>query len=192
MASRDLVNKVATVQLLAPANQAASPLTSFTSNILNTQGFESAVLLVNIGSLVGVNGTNYLTLTMQECATTVGAQFTNVSQQQNLIAGQPSPSADFGDQDRPWGSQYPTAVLPPANGPNVLPTPPTFYTGFQVINTTTLANSHFRVGYIGNLQYIRLIGTWTGAPTTAQLDVIGFLGHSWFDPVVSPAAIVAM
>jgi hypothetical protein len=53
--------------------------TNFTSNLLDTQGFESAKIDVIIGALTGVDGSNYLTLTLEESDTVVGTDFTTVA-----------------------------------------------------------------------------------------------------------------
>jgi len=188
MASRDLVNNIGMVQLLAPGNAAASPLTNFTSSILDTSGFESAVVAVNVGTLTGVTGSAYLTFTLQESSGTVGAGFTAVASTQ-LFMGVASTGSDFGDQTRPATtatSGYPNSWLPAP-----VATQPNLYTGLLPINSSTQANTTYRIGYIGSQRYIRLLGTFTGVPTTVNLDVVGILGHPQFAPVTSPAPITA-
>ena len=183
MASRDIVNKVATVQLMAPADQVH---TNWTSLVLDTAGFEAAALVLHIGNLVGADNGDYCTVSMQESNDTVGAHFTAVSVTGSQLNGVASPTADFGDQDLPFGSN----IL------NVLPAPvaavPALYAGFPVLNAITQKNQDIIVGYIGSKRYIRLVGVYTGTGITSGLmGVTGLLGHAQYEPVVSPAAITA-
>ena len=76
MSSRDLKNNLAIVHLLSAQDLADADTASL---ILDTAGFESAGLAVNVGALVGVDANNFLVITAQECATTVGADFTTVA-----------------------------------------------------------------------------------------------------------------
>ena len=182
MASRDIVNNTAKVQLLAPQNVVASPLVTVNSKALDTQGFESAMVIVSIGALTGVDGSNYATLTLQESDDSVGAHFTNVAQTPNSLGGTASSNADFGDQERPFGSSL-TSLLPaPA-------TMPTLYQGFTAINAAGSASTQQSDGYLGYKRYLRVQVTFTGAPTTINLEIMGIMGHAQFEPVTSPSPV---
>jgi len=50
-----------------------------TTALLDCQNFGSAEILVAIGALTGVDGSNTLTPKLQECDTTVGTSFTDVA-----------------------------------------------------------------------------------------------------------------
>lgn len=49
------------------------------SSVLDLAGFNGAVILLNVGALTGVDTSNYLTPVLQESATTVGTDFTDVA-----------------------------------------------------------------------------------------------------------------
>lgn len=53
--------------------------TNTTTALLDCQNFGSAEILLAIGSLTGVDGSNYVTPKLQECDTTVGTSFTDVA-----------------------------------------------------------------------------------------------------------------
>jgi len=74
--NHDLISNVASVMLSAPADHA---YTDFYSDILDTKGFESAQLSALIGILTGVDSSNTLTITAEECDTTVTGSFTTVA-----------------------------------------------------------------------------------------------------------------
>jgi hypothetical protein len=74
--NRDLKNNIAKVMLTEPADH---DYTDFFSNILDTQGFEGAELVAIIGTLTGVDVSNTLTITAEECDTTVTGSFTTVA-----------------------------------------------------------------------------------------------------------------
>ena len=195
MASRDIVNNVAKCQLLPPQSVTGN----FTSKIVDTQGYESVMIVVNAGAMVGFDGSDYLTFTLQESNDTVGADFTNVAATANSLAGTPSATADFGDQDRPFLSSLagpggasgsmvtPVAALLPA--PGVIPN---LYTGLLPLNAETQANAHYSVGYIGSKRYLRLLGTMTGTFTSVVMDVVAYLSHSQQEPIlINPSPITA-
>lgn len=76
MATRDLHNNLGVVHLL----DAQDIVTTDTkSNILDTNGFESAELLVSIGAATPLSGTNYLTPVLEESDTTADGDFTTVA-----------------------------------------------------------------------------------------------------------------
>jgi hypothetical protein len=182
MASRDLVNKIAEVQLLAPADKVH---TNWKSSILDTAGFEAAALVLHIGALTGADGSNLCTLSMQESNDTVDGNFTAVAKTANPINGVASSTADFGDQNLPFAGDI-TSVLP---APAAMPA---LYAGFPVINNTNQANQDIIVGYIGSKRYIRLSAVYTGTGISAGvMGVSGILGHAQYEPVSAPAAIVA-
>jgi len=134
MASRDIVNNLAFVQLQAVGNAATSPPSAAKSKVLDTMGFEAAMVLVNLGTVAGVDANNYVQIVLQESNTTKDADFTNVSPTANSLAGVPSASADFGDMNAPIGSVYPQGLLPAG-----MVTLPALYTGSAPINATTMA-----------------------------------------------------
>ena len=76
MSSKDLKNNIAVVHLLDSQDVNA---VDTVSSILDTAGFESAGILVNVGAMTGVDANNFLDIVLQECATTVGADFTTVA-----------------------------------------------------------------------------------------------------------------
>jgi pectate lyase len=73
---KDLYNKLAVVNLLEPTALAHADQTS---NILDTQGFDAAMIIAHVGALTGQDGSNYTVPTLQECDTTVGTSFTAVA-----------------------------------------------------------------------------------------------------------------
>ena len=74
--NHELISNVAMVMLAEPADHAA---VDFCSNILDTRDFESARLSAIIGTLTGVDGSNYLEITAEESDTTVDGDFTTVA-----------------------------------------------------------------------------------------------------------------
>ena len=74
--NKDLVNNIGITMLKEPVDCVHS---DWKSNLLDLQGHESAVLIVTIGALTGVDGSNKITLTLEECDTTADASFTTVS-----------------------------------------------------------------------------------------------------------------
>lgn len=73
---RDLKNNIAIVHLLDPADTADTDTVSL---ILDTKGFNSAVLAVSVGAITGVDGSNYLTPVLQDSDTTTGTDFAAVN-----------------------------------------------------------------------------------------------------------------
>lgn len=74
---RDLYSNITTVMLKEPADDAGSDATS---SLLDTAGFSGVEVDVIIGALTGTLGaSNYLTPTLQECATTEADDFTDVA-----------------------------------------------------------------------------------------------------------------
>ena len=63
------------VQLLAPADITNTDTETL---LLDTQGFEGAGIIVNVGALTGHIATAYADLVVQECDTTADADFTDV------------------------------------------------------------------------------------------------------------------
>lgn len=72
----DLKNNTGIAMLMEGADKAH---TDWTSNILDLQNIDAVLLTVLIGALTGVDGSNYLTLTVEESATTVDGDFTTVA-----------------------------------------------------------------------------------------------------------------
>lgn len=73
---RDTKSNNALVQLLEPTNLVH---TNTTSDILDTANFNGAIVAVNVAALTGVDGSNYITLTLEESNTVVGTDFTTVA-----------------------------------------------------------------------------------------------------------------
>jgi len=73
--NKDLHNHIATCMMREPADFTADA----TTNLVDLAGFESVDVLVTVGALTGVDGSNYLTVTLEECDTTVGTSFTTVA-----------------------------------------------------------------------------------------------------------------
>jgi hypothetical protein len=73
---RDLENRIGPVLLLEPQDLA---YTDTASSILDLQGFEGAAIVAVVGALTGVDGSNYLTPTLQESDTTADADFDSVA-----------------------------------------------------------------------------------------------------------------
>jgi hypothetical protein len=71
----DLKSEIALVHLKDPADLAH---TDTVTQILDTAGFTGAGISVAVGALTGVDSSNYLTPVLQESATVVGTDFTNV------------------------------------------------------------------------------------------------------------------
>ena len=72
---RDLANDIALVQLLAPADQTNVDVVSAW---LDTQDFQSAVLIANIGVITTPDANSYLTPVLQESDLTTEASATDV------------------------------------------------------------------------------------------------------------------
>jgi len=73
---KDLYHDLAVVNLLEPT---ALAHTNQNSNILDTSGFEGAMIVAHVGALTGADGSNYTIPTLQESATVVGTDFTAVA-----------------------------------------------------------------------------------------------------------------
>lgn len=73
---KDIKNCTGVVNLLAPQDTAD---TDTKTSILDLAGFESALMIAHIGVITGVDASNYLTLKLQESATTADADFTDVA-----------------------------------------------------------------------------------------------------------------
>jgi hypothetical protein len=74
--TRDLKNNIAIVQLLAPQ---VINNTDTKSSLLDTRGFESAIMIVNLGDFTGVDADSTFTPILQESDTTVDGDFTSVA-----------------------------------------------------------------------------------------------------------------
>lgn len=72
---KDIKSDTGIVHLLDPQDLVH---TDTVSAILDTHGFNGAMILVSVGALTGADATNYLTPVLQECATTTGTEFTAV------------------------------------------------------------------------------------------------------------------
>jgi hypothetical protein len=72
---KDLKSQLAVVHLLDPADTADTDTVSL---ILDTAGFDGALLAVSVGAITGVDASNYLVPEIQESATTTGTDFTVV------------------------------------------------------------------------------------------------------------------
>ena len=73
---KDMYHDLPIVSLLVPT---ALAHTDQTSLILDTAGFEGARILAHVGTLTGQDTSNYTLATLQESATTVGTDFTDVA-----------------------------------------------------------------------------------------------------------------
>lgn len=73
---RDLYNNVGVTHLLDTQDIGA---TDTASDILDLQGFESAIFCVNVGAITTPAATSYLTPVLQESDTTADADFTDVA-----------------------------------------------------------------------------------------------------------------
>jgi hypothetical protein len=73
--NKELHNNVATCIM----REAQDYTATVTSDLVNLAGFESCEVLVTVGALTGVSGSNTLTAKLQECDTTVGTSFTDVA-----------------------------------------------------------------------------------------------------------------
>lgn len=73
---RDLYHKIGVVHLLGAVDIAT---TDTASSILDMQGFESAVFLVNIGVITTPDANSYITPVLQESDTIVGTDFAAVA-----------------------------------------------------------------------------------------------------------------
>ena len=73
---RDLKNNIGIVQLLEPQDLVR---TNTASKILDVSQFGGAIIEVQIGTITGVDGSNYLTPVLQESDTTTGSDFTTVA-----------------------------------------------------------------------------------------------------------------
>jgi hypothetical protein len=175
MASRDLLHNLGVVQLSPPTDQHAA---SFTSKVLDTGSFESAMVLIEIGGFTGETGSNYFTFTLQESDDTIGADFTTVG-----TATPPTPSGSPGPSD----VQQPGSFQ--AGNPNFVEV--TGANATVVINAAGTINQVYALGYFGRKRYVRVNAVLTGTLTLAQVSIVGLLGHAQIMPVTSPAAITA-
>jgi len=73
---KDLYDNIGVNMLMEPADQAH---TAWTTDWLDLQGFEGGVVSVFIGALTGVDGSNYLTLALEEGDDTTAAGATAVA-----------------------------------------------------------------------------------------------------------------
>lgn len=72
---RDLKNSIGVVHLLDPQDVVK---TDTVSKLLDTAGFDGAMVAVSIGAITGGGASDYLTPVLQECATTEADDFTEV------------------------------------------------------------------------------------------------------------------
>lgn len=72
---KDLKNNIGVVHLLDPQDVVK---TDTASSILDTAGFDGALIAVSVGAITGGGVSDYLTPVLQECDTTVGNSFTKV------------------------------------------------------------------------------------------------------------------
>jgi hypothetical protein len=156
----DLINNIPLVQLLAA--QSINDTDTF-SNILDTRGFERAMLAVVIGDCTGLDADSKLELFLQEGDTPVGADFAPVPVS-NMIrdtAGLSSLTADglFKTLDSATEDQIIAVVE---------------YTGKK---------RYLRV----KLDFT----TGTGGITAAPVCVVGLLGGARHAPATAPAPVTA-
>ncbi len=76
MAKRDLYHNVAVVHLFDAKDITTSDTASA---ILDTAGFESAMILVNVGAITTPDSNSYITPVLQESDTTADSDFTSVA-----------------------------------------------------------------------------------------------------------------
>lgn len=72
---KDLKSRIGLVQLLEPQDTSD---TDTSSKILDTFGFNAACVVVDVGTITGVDASNYLTPVLQESDTTADTDFTAV------------------------------------------------------------------------------------------------------------------
>lgn len=72
----EMINKTSFCLASEPADQAGSDTKS---NLIDTQGFESLMVLAIVGALTGVDASNYVTPILQESDTTDDADFSAVA-----------------------------------------------------------------------------------------------------------------
>lgn len=80
---KDIKSSAGIVHLLDPQDLA---YTDTVSSILDTHGFNGAMILVSVGALTGVDASNYLTPVLQESDTTTGTDFEAVDSS-DIIGG---------------------------------------------------------------------------------------------------------
>lgn len=73
--NKDLHNGIA----FCIMREAADWTADATTNLVDLKGFEGCEIMVAVGALTGVDGSNYLDITLEECDTTVGTSFTTVA-----------------------------------------------------------------------------------------------------------------
>ena len=90
------------VQLLAPADITNTDTETL---LLDTQGFEGAGIIVNVGALTGHDATNHAELVVQECDTTADADFTDVAST-DLIGALPDLNGAAADDNQLYSVCY--------------------------------------------------------------------------------------
>ena len=75
--NKELHNNIATCLAYEPTN--VTNYTDFYSNLIDTQGYESVEVMAIISALTGVDGSNSLLPSLEECDTTVNGSFTAVA-----------------------------------------------------------------------------------------------------------------
>ena len=73
--NKDLHNNIAVCVM----REAADFTADATTNLVNLTGFGSCDVMVAVGALTGVGASDNLTISLQECDTTVGTSFTDVA-----------------------------------------------------------------------------------------------------------------
>lgn len=73
---KDLKNRLSFVHLLDAQD---SNDTDVASALLDTKGFQGAIIAVNVGAITSIGASAYLTPVLQECDTTVATEFTDVA-----------------------------------------------------------------------------------------------------------------
>ena len=73
--NKDLHNNIG----ICIMREAADWTADATTNLVDTTGYEGCEIIVTVGALTNVDGSNYLEISLEECDTTTGTSFTTVA-----------------------------------------------------------------------------------------------------------------
>ena len=145
MTTKDTFHDLAVVQLLAPIVVSATG----NSLILDTKGYESALLVLDVGVVTAGDAANFVAVTVEECDTTVTGSFTTVAAA-DLICPDANTAGD-------WCGNA----------------------ADNLINSTTLDAGIYTVGYRGTKRYIRVhfAETLTFSATMSVVGILSNARH---------------
>lgn len=154
MANREFHSDIKAVQHLSAAEYSA---TQTPTNGVDLQGFDAAEFVISIGTMTNVGGspTESWEFKLQE-SDSVSSGFTDVTDDAKVIVG---------------SAQSP--VTNPDDTSGV----------FLTVDEASEDDAVYRVGYVGNKRYVRVVSTANNTPGNTPISIVARLGHAAQKPV---------